>query len=507
MMNLAETIKQSCSQHPHKRLIFDDEVLTYDHLWNTASKIRHALEDLGVKAGDRVAIQLPKCLEFLYIHLANLQLGSISVPLNPTYTRDEIAYFLGDSRAKIFVTDGHHAGFADPESTAFPELQKVINIDLQDSSTASILSFNALLQTQALDKSYPAQRDDIALIIYTSGTTGRSKGAMLSHQNILTNLEALHKLWNHSDQDILLHVLPIFHVHGLLVAFHGALNAGMDIIMRTKFDPIDTLNCIQKNRCSIFMGVPTMYHRLLQVDNPQKFDFSSMRLWISGSAPLLTSTFEQFQQVFGHTVLERYGMSETGMNVSNPLYGVRKPGSVGLPVPGVSVRIVDSKGQDVIPGEVGEVWVKGNNVFKGYWEMPEKTAESFVQEWFKTGDLGYHDTDGYLFLVGRSKDLIISGGMNVYPKEIEALIETLEEIEEAAVIGVPDEDLGEKVIAVVVPKPGRQVNVNAITTLCQNHLAGYKRPKAIYLIDKLPRNTMGKVTKNQLRDKYRIIAQ
>ncbi len=517
-MNLAERIKLSCTKYAKQQLIYDNQIIAYEELWDTVARVRQAFWDLGVRPGDRVALQLPKCLEFLYAHLANLQLGSISIPLNPTYTPDEIAYFLADSGAKIFITDHQQASFAQPKSTAFPDLEHVITVGSNAgnvSSGAGVLPFSDLLPPQNQIQSQiqnpkepsdanmdcPAKPTDTALIIYTSGTTGRSKGAMLSHENLLTTIESLHKIWGHSDRDVLLHVLPIFHVHGLLFAFHGALHAGMKIIMRTKFEAQDTLNCIQQYGCTVFMGVPTMYHRLLQLAEAGQPQLNTMRLWVSGSAPLAAATFEQFKQKFGHSVLERYGMSETGINTSNPLNGERKPGSVGLPLPGVALRLVSLDGAEVKPGEVGEVWVKGKNVFQGYWQMPAKTQESFKDGWFLTGDLGYRDADGYLFLIGRSKDLIISGGMNVYPKEIEAVIELSSAVEEAAVVGVPDADLGERVVAYVVAKTGQEVDLAEIVALCQAKLAGYKRPKAIYAIDQLPRNTMGKVTKNQLRSR------
>lgn len=497
-MNLADRIKLSCLKYSEKQFFFEDELITYSQLWERASKVRKSLESLGVQPGDRIALQLPKCLEFLYVHLANLQLGSITVPLNPSYTQDEISYFLSDSGAKIFITIPDHVDFAQPGSIHFPELQAVIVVGTSEKA----MSFSTLLSSDASDAPFPAQSEDTALIIYTSGTTGRSKGAMLSHKNLLFNLEALHTSWGHSDQDVLLHVLPIFHIHGLLVAFHGALHAGMKIVMRSRFDPIDVLTSIQNYQCTVFMGVPTMYHRLLQVNNPESFNLDSMRLWVSGSAPLSTTTLKRFEQVFKHSILERYGMSETGMNVSNPLNGIRKPGSVGLPLPGVALRILDSEKKDVKEGEVGEIWIKGDNVFKGYWKMPQKTAESFWEGWFKTGDLGYQDHDGYLYLVGRSKDLIISGGMNVYPKEIESLIDTVPTVEETAVIGIPDDDLGERVVAVLVPRNNRRIDLEEVEKLCKNNLAGYKRPKNYFITKELPRNAMGKVMKNQLRIKY-----
>lgn len=554
-MNLAERIELSCTKYPRQQLIYDGQIITYAELWDKASRVRQAFWDLGVRPGDRVVLQMPKCLEFIYAHLANLQLGSISIPLNPTYTPEEIAYFLADSGAKVFITDQGQADFAQPGSADFPKLEYLITVASSvnpnagndnkagkkstgndnhtgdsaaqagstDSNagnkagknsigttkanadhTSRVLAFSALWsqsppKSPAANADYPAKPTDTGLIIYTSGTTGRSKGAMLSHENLLATIEGLHTVWGHSDQDTLLHVLPIFHVHGLIFAFHGALHTGMKIIMRSKFEVRDTLDCIERHGCTVFMGVPTMYHRLLQVAKAELPPLKTMRLWISGSAPLAAATFEQFKQKYGHPVLERYGMSETGINTSNPLNGERKPGSVGLPLPGVGLRLVGIGDTDVKLWEVGEVWVKGKNVFQGYWQMPAKTRESFKGGWFRTGDLGYQDTDGYLFLIGRSKDLIISGGMNVYPKEIESVIELSAAVAEAAVVGLPDDDLGERVVAYIVAKTGQTIDLAEIAGLCQAKLAGYKRPKALYVIDQMPRNTMGKLMKNRLR--------
>lgn len=511
-MDLAELISKNAEKYAEKEIRFDQQVLNYAQLWERAANLCRSLQRLGIEPGDRIAIQLPKRLEFLYTYLANLQLGSVLVPLNNTYTREEMSYFLADSGARALVTDDEHAMLLGASRKEFPSLEHLILLDPEKSTPDSVkketetavIRFNSLLERGNQGKHYSPQPGEVTLIIYTSGTTGRSKGAMLTRGNLNTNLESLRQAWGHSDRDILLHTLPIFHVHGLLVAFTGALHSGMGIVMRSRFEPLDVLECIEKYRCTVFMGVPTMYQRLMQVDEPRRFNISSMRLWVSGSAPLTAATFERFQKVYGSTILERYGMSETGMNVSNPLEGVRKPGSVGLPLPGVDLRVVDSEGKDAATGEVGEVWIKGDNVFQGYWQMPEKTSESFVSGWFKTGDLGYRDQEGYLYLVSRARDLIISGGLNVYPKEIEALIETLEAVEESAVIGVPDDDLGERVVAVVVPKPGQHLEKGEIESLCRGNLAGYKRPKSIHLVEALPKNTMGKVMKNVLREEYRV---
>lgn len=472
-------------------------------MWERAAILRQAMQESGVKLGDRIAIQLPKCMEFLYFHLANLQLGSITVPMNPTYTLEEITYFLSDSEAKIFITTSDNAAKIDAILPMLPHLQHVIVVGVSENlHQGKMLAYDSLIKTNPSTQGLTARPKDTAIILYTSGTTGRSKGAMLSHENLLTNIESLHVAWGHSEKDILLHVLPIFHIHGLIVALHGAVHAGMKVIMRRQFDPVDTLTCIEKDHCTVFMAVPTMYYRLLKIENPLRFNLDSMRLWTSGSAPLPAAVFDRFRQVFGHTLLERYGMSETGMNTSNPLNGPRKRGSVGLPLPGVSIRLVGPDENDVNPGDVGEVWVRGKNVTQGYWNMPEKTREAFSGEWFKTGDLGYQDEEGYLYLVGRGKDLIISGGMNVYPTEVEDVIATIEAVEESAVIGIPDDEWGEKVVAVVVPRPGQSVTPEEVDLVCRERLANYKRPKAIYIADKIPRNTVGKILKSQLREMY-----
>lgn len=505
-MDLLTHLVTNFDKYADQKIIFNDQVLSYTELWEPAESLCRSLHGLGIARGDRIAVQLSKGLPFLYTYLASLQLGSIMVPLNNTYTREEMAYFIKDSGARLLIIDSELANPIREARSEFPSLEHLVVVGQGEllNKGKDEIDFLSLLDPSGPKPNYCPQPDDIALIIYTSGTTGRSKGAMLTQENIYSNLESLHQAWGHTDQDILLHTLPLFHIHGLLVAFHGALHAGMGIVMRSRFDPLDVLRCIEQHGCTIFMGVPTMYQRLLQVENPNRFNLKSMRLWISGSAPLPAAAFSRFQRIFGCSILERYGMSETGINVSNPLLGVRKPGSVGLPLPGVAVRVVDAAGKDVATGEVGEVWIQGKNVFKGYWQMPDKTRESFTDGWFRTGDLGYRDPEGYLYLVSRAKDLIISGGLNVYPKEIETLIETLEAVEEAAVIGVPDQDLGERVVAVVVTRPYRALGAEEVIALCRERLAGYKCPKAVFFAESLPKNAMGKVMKNVLREKYQL---
>jgi malonyl-CoA/methylmalonyl-CoA synthetase len=341
------------------------------------------------------------------------------------------------------------------------------------------------------------------MIIYTSGTTGRSKGAMLTHRNLISNMQALHETWEWSEEDVLLHVLPLFHVHGLFVALHGGLNAGATIIMHEKFDPSRTWEYIDREKCTLLMGVPTMYQRLANQWElmEQKPDLRSMRLFVSGSAPLLETLFNRFERETGFRILERYGMTEAGMITSNPtdLSG-RKARSVGYPLPGVQVRVVSPAGIDAAPSEVGEVWIRGDNLFTGYWGMPEKTAESFQEGWFKTGDLGYQDSEdgNRLYLVGRAKELIITGGYNVYPKEIEDILESHGTVREAAVVGRPDDDLGEQVIAVVSLKEAGGVSAEELVKFCKERLAGYKCPKQVFVMDSLPRNAMGKLQKNLL---------
>jgi malonyl-CoA/methylmalonyl-CoA synthetase len=370
---------------------------------------------------------------------------------------------------------------------------------LSDAGTGTLLE--AAAPHSDAFRTVARQADDLAAILYTSGTTGRSKGAMLSHGNLSSNALMLNDYWRWRAGDVLLHALPIFHVHGLFVALHGALLSGNKMIWLAKFDAHEVLR--QLPRSSVFMGVPTMYTRLL--DEPA-FDaraVRSMRLFISGSAPLLTDTFQQFEARTGQRILERYGMSETIMLTSNPYDGNRVAGTVGLPLPGVSVRVVDDAGTPCATNEIGGIQVRGPNVFSGYWRMPEKTREEFTSDgWFKTGDVGRFDANGYVTIVGRSKDLIITGGYNVYPKEIESWLDDLPGVAESAVIGVPHRDFGEAVTAVVVRKPGAMLDGAAIIAALKGAIASFKVPKAVHVVDDLPRNAMGKVQKNELRKRY-----
>jgi malonyl-CoA/methylmalonyl-CoA synthetase len=343
--------------------------------------------------------------------------------------------------------------------------------------------------------------DDLAVLIYTSGTTGRSKGAMVTHRNLLSNAKVLIDFWGFTEQDLLLHALPIFHVHGLFVANHCALLSGATMLWHPRFDPGAVLADL--GRATVMMGVPTFYTRLLADPGFDATCCAGVRLFISGSAPLLLETFETFRSRTGKTILERYGMSEAGMIASNPLHGERRGGTVGLPLPGVGVRIADDDDRPVATGQVGGIQVRGENVFAGYWKLPEKTRQEFTADgWFRTGDMGMFDSDGYLSIVGRAKDLIISGGYNVYPKEIELALDALPGVAESAVVGVPHPDFGEAVIAVVVPRQGAQPDAGALIAEVKKNLANYKVPKRLYFVDELPRNAMGKVQKAALREKF-----
>jgi len=509
-MNLTRSLLDRASMHPEKEaLIFEGQGITYGDLSRKVGYYAALLKNLGVRKGDRIALQLPKSLEFLLLHLANLSLGGVTLPVNTLYRPEETAYFLSDSESALLVTRSENFLALKPVLASLPNLACLVTDRKADGAMGplSIMEQAPAGATQGLF--FEGEGDDTAMICYTSGTTGKPKGAMISHRNLLENIRGLVQVWHWTAQDRLLHVLPLFHVHGLCVAVHGGLFAGCTLILHERFDPEQVWRTIEEQRCTLFMGVPTMYHRMLNSWKRlnRKPDIRSVRVFISGSAPLPEELFHQFRRATGHTILERYGMTETLMNTSNP-YEVlgRIPGSVGYPLPGVRVRVVDDQGNDTNSRHVGEVWIRGPNVFKGYWKRPDQTAEVFRETWFRSGDLGYLDEEdqGRLYLVGRAKDLIITGGYNVYPKEVEQVLERAAGVGECAVIGLPDEDLGERVVAVVVPAdrglttpdPGRWA------AFCKKHLAAYKCPKDVFLRDALPRNAMGKTEKRVLAKEY-----
>jgi len=472
-------------------------------LERATAKIANLLVALNLPEGSRIAVQVEKSPEALMLYLATIRAGYVYLPLNTAYRAAEMEYFIGDAEPAVVVCSPGNFGWV--AKIAFKSGAKHV-YTLGDDRSGSLLA-RASHYSDTFD-TVPRAPDDMAAILYTSGTTGRSKGAMLTHGNLASNAQALKDYWRWQDGDVLLHALPLFHVHGLFVASHGALLNGSKMIFLPKFDAAQVLRHLQ--RSTVFMGVPTYYVRLLQEEGLDRALCEGMRLFISGSAPLLLETFNDFRRRTGHTILERYGMSETTMLASNPYDGERIGGTVGLPLPGVAIRTVrrDEQGNRIpcAPGEIGDIEVKGPNVFQGYWRMPEKTAEEFTADgYFRTGDVGRFDEQGYLTIVGRSKDLIISGGYNVYPKEIEAVLDELPGVLESAVIGVPHPDFGEAVTAVVVARPGATLDEQALIGTLKQRIANFKVPKRVHVVDELPRNTMGKVQKNLLRDRFAAV--
>ncbi len=474
---------------------------TWRDLERGTAMLANLIDSLELPAASRIAVQTEKSAEALMLYLAVLRAGHVFLPLNTAYQATEIEYFIGNAEPAMVVCAGKNFGWV--SKLAFKAGTKHV-FTLNEDRTGTLLDRAAFQR----DTHRPAVRsaDDLAAILYTSGTTGRSKGAMLTHGNLLSNAQVLHQAWGWLPSDVLIHALPIFHVHGLFVASHGALLAGAKMIWFSRFDPRAVAARLPE--ATVFMGVPTLYGRLLGEPALTREACAGMRLFVAGSAPLLLETFRAWQQHTGHTILERYGMSETVMLTSNPYRpeSARRGGTVGQPLPGVGVRVHDDKGRPLAAGEVGGIEVKGPNVFKGYWRMPEKTADEFTTDlWFKTGDVGKIDSDGYVVIVGRSKDLIISGGYNVYPAEIEATINDMPGVAESAVIGVPHRDFGEAVLAVVVGKPGASLDGAAVVAQLKTQIANFKVPKQVFVVDELPRNAMGKVQKNLLREQHKAL--
>lgn len=456
------------------------------------------LASLGLPEGARVAVQVEKSVEAMMLYLATLRAGYVFLPLNTAYQSAEIEYFIGNAEPSVMVCSSKNFGWV--SKIAFKAgTQNVFTLD--DDRTGSLLDRAAHCSDK--HEAVARQADDLAAILYTSGTTGRSKGAMLTHGNMLSNALVLKDYWGWRKGDVLIHALPIFHVHGLFVAIHGALINGSKMIWLSKFDPKLVVQKLPE--ATVFMGVPTLYVRLLAEAGLTREACRNMRLFVAGSAPLLIETFNEWKERTGHTILERYGMSETVMLTSNPYQGAeRRGGTVGFALPGVSLRVQGEDGKSLPAGEIGGIQVKGPNVFKGYWRMPEKTKEEFTADgYFKTGDVGKIDERGYIVIVGRSKDLIISGGYNVYPAEIEGYINDMPGVAESALVGVPHPDFGEVGVAVVIAKPGVSLEAGQIVGELKSKLANFKIPKQCFVVTELPRNTMGKVQKNLLREQYK----
>lgn len=492
-MNIYEIFRERSRDAGPFILSPDLEVqFTYEDMETLSGQYANRLLELAVSPGDRVIAQVHKSPQSLFLYFACLRVGAIFLPLNTAYLDEELKHFVENAEPSVIVCDP-------TKETLFRSLTgaQVRTMDvLGHGSFSDGLTSNTGFVTIDRDD------DDIAVMLYTSGTTGRPKGAMISHGNLATNGQALHKAWQWQTGDVMLHALPVFHVHGLMVATHLPVLNGSPIIFLTDFNPEDVTRLLPS--ATVYMGVPTNYTRLIGSDRLNREVCSNMRLFTSGSAPLLEPTFNNFRDLTGHEIVERYGMTETGMNTSNPLDGERKPGTVGPMLAGVTAKIIDDDGREVATDEPGNLLIKGPNVFMGYWKLPEKTKEGFTGDgYFKTGDLATRDADGYISIVGRNKDMIISGGLNVYPKEVEAAIDKINGVFESAVIGLPHDDFGEGVCAIVVCDPAVSLDETEILLQLKSRLANFKRPKWIHFEPELPRNTMGKVQKNLLREKIK----
>ncbi|SIS93963.1 malonate--CoA ligase [Neptunomonas antarctica] len=470
--------------------------LLYSQIEERTGHLVWLLAQLGVGKGDRVIMQVDKSPEAVLLYLACLRFGAIFIPLNTAYTAQEVSYFMDDAKPHLMVCRPQEAESVNAEALKLG-VPHVMTLDGIGGGTL----MEALKEATYSDFIEECNGEDLACILYTSGTTGRSKGAMLSHDNLSSNAKVLHEYWQWEKGDVLLHALPIFHVHGLFVALHCALLNGSKIIFLSKF----TQEAIKENipNATVMMGVPTFYVRLLDDPDFNRDLCKNMRLFVAGSAPLLSETFDAFERVSGHKILERYGMTEAGMITSNPYDGERIPGTVGYPLPGVTARVADEAGKEVARGEVGVLEIQGPNIFQGYWCMPEKTAEEFRDDgFFITGDMAIMDEDNRISIVGRAKDLVISGGYNVYPKEVESVIDELEGVKESAVIGVAHPDFGEGVTAVIVRDGTAEVTDKSVIQYLKGKIARFKQPQKIFFVDELPRNAMGKVQKKQLREAY-----
>ncbi len=473
--------------------------ITYSSLKEISDRVTNGLMEMGLKKGDRVILFMPKSIEQVVIHIGIQKVGAISVMLNPGFKRDEMDYFLKDTDAKIAIVGKREEALI----RSVDERRPILSVETETPFTERKLFPSSPSQILHGEGS----SDDPAVLIYTSGTTGQPKGAILTQRNLIQDAKNIIQIWEMTETDVLCHALPLFHVHGLCFALHTSLIAGSKIVMMDEFSSENVIDILSRPRgelaCTMFMGVPTMYVKMIEKMEGKRRDFHHIRLLTSGSAPLLPKDFERIKEVFGKEPVEREGMSETGMNFSNPLRGMKKAGSIGLPLPNVEVRIVSPETfEDLKSGEVGEIWLKGPNVTPGYWEKPQETEAAFVNGWFRTGDLGKKDEDGYYYITDRLKHVIISGGENISPKEIESVLDRHQKILESCVIGVPDKKWGEKVVAAIVLKLGATLTVKEIGDYCKDHLLDWKCPKEVFFLEELPRNRMGKVMKEEVAKRF-----
>lgn len=484
--------------HADKELLCtgDGQSHSYSDIEKKSAQVANFLSGLGTSPGDRVTVQVEKSPWSLCVYLACLRAGFVFHPLNMAYTESELQYFLDNAEPSLIICDPKNEETI-KNIAGLSLAQKVFTLDGTGGGNLSEYVNTAADTFTDVKRG----KNDLAALLYSSGTTGIPKGIMLTHKNLLRNTEALVEAWGFSSNDRLLHALPIFHVHGLFVAIGCVLLSGASMRWLNSYNAEEVLRFLPES--TVMMGVPTYYTRLLATNKIGTEITRNVRVFISGSAPLLEETFLEFEKKTGHRILERYGMTETNMNTSNPLDGMRKPGTVGPPLPGIAVRITDDEGTVVPGGTIGNLQVKGPNVFIGYWKMPDKTTDDFTADgFFNTGDKGRIDDDGYVSIVGRAKDIVITGGLNVYPKEVELFIDDLPDVIESAVIGLPENDLGEGVVAIAVPKNMDKISEESIIITCKQHLANFKIPKRVIFVDELPRNTMGKVQKNKLRNTY-----
>jgi malonyl-CoA/methylmalonyl-CoA synthetase len=503
-VNLLDLFAISIQRFPDRTAFrFGEQSVTFAELDVSANRLANAFRRLGLRKGDRAAFFLPNSLELIYTYLANLKAGATTVPINMLYRETEITHIVGDCKPRILVTGRGQLPIIEPLRDRLPSLERVILAE----------DLNALAQKESPRPPLSTVRgDDLAIILYTSGTTGKSKGAMLSHNNCVANICGVTRAWAWTEADRFLLTLPMFHAHGLAVGLHGALTTGCTTVLHERFHADAVLDAIAAEKITLFFGVPTMYVRLLEEVKRRmgpldraRVQVPTMRLFVSGSAPLSADTFTTFKNVFGHEIVERYGMTETLMNISNLYAGPRIPGTVGVPLPGVLARICDAEGQPLPDGEAGEVYLRGSNIFEGYWNDPEKTAEAFHidekgRRWFRTGDIGRIDpATGYFRLEGRARELIISAGFNIYPREVEEVLESHPAVREAAVVGMPDPVRGELPKAFIVLTEEQTATAEELQAYCKERLASFKVPKMIAFVPLLPRNALGKVQKHRLR--------